>query len=192
MTVCGVILAGGKSSRMGTNKALLKIKEKTAIQHIVEELYYICNQLIVVTNQPDEYKFLDLPLISDRYKDKGPLAGIETAMHHVRAETFFIAACDMPFINRKIYQYLYGQLYEYDAVVPNYDNQLHPLSGIYRKKALPTIQKQIENNNLKVKSFFKELNVHYVDQFNGLTEGQLEKHFFNMNYPSQYIQAKDF
>src|SRR5699024_1094392 len=192
MTVCGVILAGGKSSRMGTNKALLEIKEKTAIEHIVEELFYVSNQLIVVTNQPDEYTFLDLPLVSDRYKDKGPLAGIETAMHHVKAETFIISACDMPFIKWEIYQYLYDQLHEYDAVVPIYDNQLHPLSGIYRKKALPTIQKQIKNNNLKVKSFFKGLNVHYVDLFNGFTEGQVEKHFFNMNHPSQYIQAKNF
>lgn len=192
MDICGVVLSGGKSSRMGKNKALLEIKGKPAIKHIVEEMKDLSDRLVVVTNHPDDYHFLNLPLISDRYPNKGPLAGIETAMYHEDAAVFIIAACDMPFVSRNIYRILLNKIDGYDAVVPVFENQLHPMSGIYRRTTLPVIQQKIEKDELKVKGFFSGLKVKYVDEFDGINQEQLEKHFFNMNYPSQYLQAKDF
>lgn len=192
MKTCGVILAGGKSSRMGTNKALLKINNKVVIEIIAEELHLVSDGIVVVTNEPDDYRFLNLPLISDRYPSKGPLAGIETALYHFEADQYIISACDMPFINHQIYHFLLDRLEDYDAVVPEYDHQLHPLSGVYRRNALSFIQKQIDQNDLKVKSFFEHLNVNFVRKFNGFDKNLLQKHFFNMNNPEQYNQAKDF
>lgn len=190
METCGVILAGGKSTRMGTNKALLKIDNRTVIEKVASELQLVCDKVIIVTNVPDDYRFLDFDLIGDRYINKGPLAGIESAMYHYVANQYIIAACDMPFINRHIYRYLINNLTSYDAVVPKYGNRVHPLSGIYRRNVLKNIQEHIENENLKIRSFFAHINIHIIDKFNNIDKTLLDYHFFNMNNPEEYQQAK--
>jgi len=190
MNTCGVILSGGKSSRMGTNKSLLTIDNQPVIQKISEELKQCNDEVIVVSNQHETYDFLGLKQISDRHTGKGPLAGLETALYHVNADVYMFAACDMPFISSEVYRFLLQQLAHYDAVVPIYNNQMHPLAGIYKKSVLPQIQSQIEKNNLKVKGFFAYVNVIYVRDFGNLSDELLQKHFFNMNNPAQYKEAK--
>lgn len=193
MDVCGIVLAGGKSTRMGTNKSLLKINNKRVIELVVEELKLCSEEVILISNDESAvYDFLNLRQFSDRYIDKGPLAGIETAMHHVQAELFIIAACDMPFVNQQIYAYLLGEIEDYDAVIPKFAGRTHPLSGIYRKSVLPHVQKQLKNNNLRMMSFFEDVNVKYVEDFNEISDENLQKHFFNMNNPQQYEQAKSY
>lgn len=190
MNTCGAILSGGKSSRMGTNKSLLTIDNQPIIQKISEELKQCNDEVIVVSNQHETYDFLGVKQVSDRYIDKGPLAGLETALYHVNADVYMFAACDMPFISSEVYKFLLQQLAHYDAVVPIYNNQMHPLAGIYKKSVLPQIQSQIEKNNLKVMGFFAYVNVIYVRDFGNLSDELLQKHFFNMNYPAQYKEAK--
>lgn len=188
--VAGVILSGGKSLRMGTNKALLKIQGKPVIERILAELGGITDEVMIVANHPNIYQYLDISQVADRYLEKGPLAGLETALYHGDGEIFMFAACDMPFINGDVYQYLFQQLNQYDAVVPIYDNHMHPLAGIYKKSILPAIQAQIEKNNLRVKSFFGNIHVNYVSDFAGIDDALLQRHFFNMNHPAQYEEAK--
>lgn len=190
MNICGVVLSGGKSSRMGTNKSLLTIDNKPVIEHILEEIQNCSDEAVIIANQPLMYKFLGVKQFSDRYINKGPLAGLETALYHVDANIFIFAACDMPFISNIVYHYLLQQLAHYDAVVPIYNNQMHPLSGIYKKSVLPHIQAQIKKNDLKVKGFFAYVNVIYVRDFGNLSDSLLQKHFFNMNEPVQYEEAK--
>lgn len=192
MSCCGVILAGGKSSRMGTNKALLTLNNQTVIEHVVLEMQAVSDCIVIVTNEPEQYQFLNIPMIADRYKQKGPLAGIEAAMYYKQASDFIVAACDMPFIHRNIYRTLYHQLDGYDAVVPIVNDRLQPLSGIYRKEAWPVIRDQLDKNKLKLESFINQLNVNYVDAFDKVDDEQVAKHFFNMNDPLQYQQAQDF
>ncbi|OZU90162.1 molybdenum cofactor guanylyltransferase [Virgibacillus indicus] len=190
MRTCGVILSGGKSSRMGTTKSLLKLGERTVIEHIIEEVQSCTDEVCIVSNQPSLYRFLNKNIYTDRYKDKGPLAGFEAAMYHNDADVFVFAACDMPFINGEVYKYLLKQLNEYDAVVPVYNDQLHPLSGVYKRDVLPNIQEQLDKDLLKVKGFFEHIKVHYIKDFGDISEKILEMHFFNMNTPSHYEQAK--
>lgn len=192
MSSCGVILAGGKSSRMGTNKALLTLNDQTVIEHVVLEMQAVSDRIVIVTNEPKEYQFLNIPMIADRYKQKGPLAGIEAAMYHEQASEFIVAACDMPFIHRDIYRTLYHHLDGYDAVVPIVNNRLQPLSGIYRNKAWSVIREQLDKDQLKLESFINQLTVNYVDTFDKMDDEQVRKHFFNMNDPLQYQQAQDF
>ncbi|WP_106497454.1 molybdenum cofactor guanylyltransferase [Lentibacillus sp. Marseille-P4043] len=190
MKSCGVILSGGKSTRMGKNKSLLPLQNKPVIEHVAEELMKCSDEVVVVTNEPSAYKFLHVPLIEDRYVNKGPLAGLDTALYHQEADIFLIAACDMPFINQYVYAYLIDQLNQYDAVVPIFENQMHPLAGIYRKSVLPTIQHQLMNDNRKVRGILDHIQVNYVHHFATISAEILTKHFFNMNYPMQYDQAK--
>lgn len=191
MHTCGVVLSGGKSSRMGTNKSLLRLDgNKPVIEHIYEEIQQVCNDTIIVTNHPDQYDFMKAIMVGDRYVDMGPLAGLETAMYHIDAELYVIAACDMPFVNKDIYTYLKQQIQSYDAVIPRFNDQIHPLAGIYRRNVLSSIQHQIQSHDLRVRGFFEHVNVLYVEDFSMFPEATVKNHFFNMNNPTDFEQAK--
>nr|WP_284521516.1 molybdenum cofactor guanylyltransferase [Cytobacillus pseudoceanisediminis] len=86
MSSTGIILAGGHSSRMGENKALLKIGGKTVIERIADQLSSILPNVIIVANKQEDYQFLGLPLVSDRWKEKGPLAGIHAGLSESRTQ----------------------------------------------------------------------------------------------------------
>lgn len=190
MKICSVILAGGHSTRMGANKALLPLGNRSVIAYIVDEMHTISNRVVINCNDSATYSHLRLPVITDNYYDQGPLAGIEAVMSQIDADIFLFSACDTPFINRQVYLYLLKQLAEHDAVVPIYQDKLHPLSGIYRKKIVPKLQTQLDKEERKVRLLFNHINVKYVDAFPNIPVEILEKHFFNMNNPLQYKEAK--
>ncbi|HIS29730.1 MAG TPA: molybdenum cofactor guanylyltransferase [Candidatus Avamphibacillus intestinigallinarum] len=187
MTTCGVILAGGQSSRMGRNKALLEMDDQTSIEKIYHELKDIVEEVVIIANEPTLYRFLNVPIYQDRFVDKGPLAGIETAMYHKSEyEQYIIVACDTPLINQDVLTYLLKEIKGYDAVIPSYDGHIHPLSGIYSAHSYQVIRERLQNNQLKIRVLFDEMNTKYIEQFDGFSEEVLANHFFNMNYPEQY------
>lgn len=187
---CSIILAGGSSTRMGANKALLPLKNKLVIEHIAEEMKQLSSYTVINSNEPELYRFLGLPIIQDSFSEQGPMAGLEAALSRIEAEYFYVSACDTPFISKHVYQLLFNQLKESDAVVPVYKEKIHPLSGIYHKRIHSNIQHQLETGQRKIRTLFDSINVNYVGQFNGIQEKELEKHFFNMNDKIQYQQAK--
>lgn len=191
MDICAVILCGGQSTRMGTNKSLLEINNQKVIDILVEELKQITDSTILIANDKAPYEYLNLPIYKDRYLDSGPLAGIEAAMHHVESKSYLFAACDMPFINKDIYKYLFQFLGDVDAVVPKYEGRVHPLASIYQRTCLPIIQEKLEEGDFRVRSFYDEINIKYVEDFDSFDSFDVKKHFFNMNNPTQYKEAKD-
>lgn len=190
MFTCGIVLAGGQSSRMGTNKSLLPIQGKSAIAHIVDELSHCTSNVIVIANERKSYLFLNKEIYSDRFSGYGPLAGLESALFHQAADIYYLAACDMPFVSCKVYNYLAEQMGTYDVVIPIYKGREHPLAGIYRRNILPQVQHQIERKNLRMNSFHTDVKVKYVESYGNLSTELLDKHFFNMNNPEQYETAK--
>src|SRR5699024_1113003 len=192
MRICGVILSGGKSTRMGTTKSFLEIDDKPVITHVADELKKLSDYVSVITNEPEDYQFLELDLFRDRYKNKGPLSGMEAAIYHIDADIYLFAACDMPFIHRNVYQHLIQSLHNYEAVIPMYNERMHPLSGIYTKNVLPQIQTLLDNDQRKIRTLFDYITVNYVTDYNGMPKHTLDKHFFNMNYPERYELAKRF
>ncbi|MDY0408269.1 molybdenum cofactor guanylyltransferase [Virgibacillus soli] len=192
MKTYGAILCGGKSTRMGRNKSLLNIHGKKVIEHVNGVLEKICDHVVLSTNDFSTYQFMQIPMFADRYVDKGPLAGIESVLYHVDADVFVFSACDTPFISEQVYDFLIAQLEKFDAVVPVYNKQIHPLSAIYHKRTLLAIQGQLDKNERRVKSFFQHINVKYVQDFHPFSTDLLDRHFFNMNNPTDYIRAKTF
>ncbi|AIF43620.1 molybdenum cofactor guanylyltransferase [Virgibacillus sp. SK37] len=188
----GIILAGGKSSRMGTNKSLLPLGGKTSIEHIFSEMSSFTDEITIVANDPTLYRFLNTDIVADRYTGKGPLAGIESAMYYKKADLYFVAACDMPFVNKNVYGWLQKQISHHSASVPIFNEKIHPLAGVYKREVLPKIQEQLVQNNLRVKSFFEHIDIKYVEDYDDIPREVLEKHFFNMNDPDQYSEAKSF
>src|SRR5699024_1724584 len=119
-----------------TNKALLTINGKTVIEHIVNECKKITDQILIVTNHFADYQFLALPMVEDKEKGKGPLAGIQAGLSEVSTEKNMVIACDMPFVSAEIAKDLLGELTNYDACLPKINDQLHPLFAAYRKSCL--------------------------------------------------------
>lgn len=192
MEAAVIILAGGKSSRMGKNKALLKMNGKTVIEQIVAELMKVSDNMLIVTNTFSDYEFLGLPMVEDKWKGMGPLAGIHAGLLATTAERNLIVACDMPFVSAKLGSVLLEELDHYDAVIPEVDGRLHPLFAAYRKGVKDEVNRSLEKGELRIRSIFQHLHVKIMD------ENEFKKHrfqledmnLFNMNYPAEYEQAK--
>lgn len=183
----GVVLTGGKSSRMGTNKALLPINNKPMISHVVEELNKITSSICVISNEPASYPFIKQPIYKDIHPGSGPLAGLESAMVNSEENWFAVSACDTPNISNGIYQYLASVSCGYDAVIPIYKKKIHPLAGYYNKSCLPIMEESINKGKLRVTDVLDEVRTLYVqDLENHFMHELLELHFENINDSKQY------
>lgn len=191
MNTTAIILAGGKSSRMGTNKALLTLNGKTVIEGMVEKLKTIVDDMIIVTNTFEDYEFLQLPMIEDRWKEMGPLAGIEAGLDASKTERNLIIACDMPFISIELGTYLLSCLEDYQAAVPEISGQLHPLFASYRKEVRGAVTQSLEQNQLRIRHLLHTIHVKIVKEelLQSLGLPNEEIHFFNMNDRDEYDKA---
>lgn len=192
MKAGAIILSGGKSSRMGTNKALLKFHEKTNIERIKDELQHVFDDIILVTNDPETYHFLNIKTVTDQYPGSGPLAGIHAGLEASDYEENFVVACDMPFVSAELASSLVKALKHHDAVVPVSEGRQHPLFAAYQKRVAREAKESIEDGNLRIKHMLEKLNVRFLDEA-GLQhyfEGSLDRVFFNMNHPEEYEHAK--
>jgi molybdenum cofactor guanylyltransferase len=192
MKAAAIILSGGKSSRMGTNKALLKINEKTNIERIADTLKVSFNDIILVTNQPEDYQFLGLKMVSDHYPGHGPLAGVHAGLLASASDTNFVVACDMPFVSVELAEVLVKKCGDYDAVIPVINGVQHPLFSVFHKRVNGAVAHSIEMGKLRMKHLLDTLNVLYVTEKDLQECGSmdLDRVFFNMNHPNEYEDAK--
>lgn len=135
--ITGIILAGGKSKRMGTNKALLKINELTVIERSAALLNKLFSRVIIITNTPDEYSFLKLEMYPDIYPGRGPLAGIHSALINSSTEKNFILSCDIPFLSAEVIKYITDYKTKLPVTVVYADGFIQQLAGIYSRSVLP-------------------------------------------------------
>ncbi len=139
------ILAAGKSSRMGRDKALIPFNGQPLIAHIAQILAPIFAQTIVVTANPQIAEAANLPAIADQFPSRGPLAGIHAALKHFNAPTF-VVACDMPHLNADFIRYLAADFdSDAGALVPLSDDGFEPLHAIYAPVCLPTFERYLAN-----------------------------------------------
>ncbi len=183
--VSGVILAGGKSSRYGKDKAFVKINGLPLIESVIEVMGSVFQELIIITNSPNKYSRLGISVYQDAIKGLGPLGGIFTGLTTISKEAGFFVACDMPFLNRGLLRYMTESRGEFDAVVPRISGKMEALHGLYRKTCLPAIRRLIDSRVYQVLRFFSEVSVRYVD------EGEIRRFdpnlrsFLNVNTPQE-------
>jgi molybdenum cofactor guanylyltransferase len=189
---CGVILAGGQSSRMGANKALLEFGGEPLIGRVARQFTTWFEQVVVVTNTPDQYTFLNLPMTSDRIPGLGPLGGLEAGLTASRFEHAFFAACDMPFLNEGLIRYLVAQAPGYDIVVPRIGDEYEPMHAIYARSCLPVITANLDERRLKLLRIFDAVRVRTVETSEITTFGAPERLFFNCNTPEDLEQARNW
>lgn len=150
--ITGIILSGGKSSRMGENKSLMRLGDRTVIEHILLLIQSLFQEVILITNRPDEYQFLNIPLFEDIYKNRGPLAGIHSGLLNSKTENNFIISCDIPLITKEIIEYIIKFDTPHPITVCRADGYIQQLAGNYSKSVLPKIEKLFKINEDEIKN----------------------------------------
>lgn len=201
--ITGIILSGGKSIRMGTNKSLLKIGDETIIERTAKLIKALFKDVMIITNTPLEYGFLNLPLYEDIYKNKGPLAGIHAGLSKSKTEKNFVISCDMPLMTNGMIEYLTEYPTKKLITIAKADGFIQLLCGVYSKKCLPLIEmifkdfieEETRNTDQKQRSCNVDRLVKMIDteildvekRFTNYIPGT----FFNMNNQKEYILIKD-
>jgi len=185
--VTGVILAGGTSSRMGRNKALLEINGSSIITRTYRTLAELFHEVVIVTNTPQDYEFIPCRKVPDIYPGIGSVAGLHSALAHSTTERTFVTACDMPFVDPFIIRHLCDmQLDEYDAVIPFSKGGQEPLHAVYTSKCKDIFEIAINNGERKILDILARMNTRLItwDEMKlivGSTAG-----FLNVNTPEEY------
>jgi len=180
----GIILAGGKNSRMGINKAFLEIDGTRLIDNILAVYQKIFSEIIIVTNDPLSYtEFPDTLIVTDIYKDKSALGGIYTGLFYATHDYSFVAACDMPFINEDFIIYLTGQVGKHDVIVPELSEGFQPLHAIYSRNCLSHIKKLLSADKLKIAGFYKEVRLLSIPEEKIKSFNKHGHLFLNINTP---------
>ena len=183
--VTGVILAGGKSRRYGKNKAFVKIDNVPLIERVTKVMESIFQDLVIITNTPDEYAYLKFPMYEDLIKGLGPIGGIYTALSSIKNDAGFFVACDMPFLNSHLIQYMLKIKDDYDVVIPRISGKMEALHSLYARKCLPAIKNLIACKEYQVFRFFPDISVHYVEEKEIRRFDPELKSFFNINRPEE-------
>jgi molybdenum cofactor guanylyltransferase len=184
------IMAGGQSSRMGQDKSFVPFQGRPLIEVVRERVAGLGTELVVITNKPDEYAHLGLPMYSDVYPNMGPLGGIYTAVYHARHPYTLVVACDMPWLNRDLLDYMIGLRHQADIIVPRWDKFPEPLHAIYSKACLPPILAQLQSGQLKVVRFYGQVQVHFVDRPAIEQFDKDGRSFANLNTPEELSRAE--
>lgn len=157
-----VILAGGKSRRMGTDKSLLHVSGKPMIAHIADQLDFFPER-IIGSDEPDKYAFLNLPVIPDQEPGKGVLMGIMSCVDRASYDLCFVTGCDIPKLDSSFVMEVLDRAREKDIVVPRFSNNLmEPLLGVYRKTIVPVARKILESGGRRIVELMDHLDVGYV------------------------------
>ncbi|WP_181348379.1 molybdenum cofactor guanylyltransferase [Thalassobacillus sp. CUG 92003] len=189
--VQGAVLAGGQSSRMGTNKAWLELNGRPVIDRVTNIMAEWADQITIVADEREAFNSQPYPVISDIHTGIGPMGGLHAALSRMDEGVLALSACDTPFIEKGVYQHLLQELNRLEAsiVIPVHHNRYHPMSGLYSTRLLSHIEDAIEKHHYSLRQLWQRTDVHFVEAFPGISDQQLDAHFFNMNTPEDYRQA---
>jgi molybdopterin-guanine dinucleotide biosynthesis protein A len=191
LTVC--IQAGGQSSRMGEDKALKPFLGRPLIQRVIEQLAPIADEMIVTTNRPEEYAFLNQRLVPDLKPGRGALGGLYTAIASASNPYVAVVACDMPFASAALLEAATKLTVqeEADVVIARGEEGYEPLHAVYRRETcLPAIETAIDADLWKVVAWFPQVRVRV------LTPEEIERYdpkhlaFWNVNTPEEFAEAE--
>lgn len=188
MKKSAAILAGGKSSRMNyRNKAFLEYENNYFIERIIKALEDY-EEIIIISNNPDDYKTLGLKVFKDIYPNQGPLSGIHSALNHIKNEYCLVVACDMPFINKNVVNYLGNIKEDYEILIPEVEERLQPLCAIYKKSCKELMEKELINKSNKLIKTCMKFNVKIIKEFPFIEEIHKKemKNFYNINTVDEY------
>jgi len=188
-----IILAGGKSSRLGRSKPLQAIGGRSLIQWVIDRLAILSTEIIIATAHGEAIPRVSdakIRTVADIYPEKGPLAGIYSGLITSSSPRAIVVGCDTPFLNVGFLEYMTRISSTFDAVIPRIRNEVEPLCAVYSKSCLAHIQELLEQSELRIDRLFGMVKVRYVeeDEINGFDPEHLS--FFNINSQADLDRAK--
>lgn len=187
--IVGVILAGGRSSRMGKNKALLEVDGVSLIERTATTLKKVFDRVILIGDGAQRYEFLNLPTYSDVIKNCGPLGGMHSAFVNTHAQFIFVMACDTPFIPPDLVTYICEFKPDAEIKIPLAGGRPQPLCGQYSRKVLSSIEARIKEGSLRVESLIDDFHSVLIPITQDLPfyDNRL---FLNFNTPAEFETLK--
>ena len=196
--VTGVILAGGRSRRMGQNKALMLLGDEPVIVHVIRQMELVTDELLLITNEPDLYTTLKLPMYMDILPEMGTLGGLHAGLTYAANRTVLCVGCDMPLLQPNLLSHLTTLLDDYDAVVPYVEmtdrstTVFQTLSAVYSKRCLPVIDGMLAAGELRVHALYDRIDTRTVQPHEWQTLDPQGLSFFNINTPEDFEQANKY
>jgi molybdopterin-guanine dinucleotide biosynthesis protein A len=191
--VSAVVLAGGQSSRLGTDKAFLLADGQPLVARTLHKLSALSDDLIVVTNEPERYQLLALAarLVPDERPGVGALMGIYSGLREARYSHSLVVACDMPFLSLELLRYMLPLAHAHDIVIPRLGGLLEPLHAVYSKACLPYMAALLERGQRRIVAFFGEVRVRHVEEDEVNRFDPRHTSFVNVNTLEDWERVQD-
>ena len=191
MRITGVIQAGGRSVRMGGRpKALMELGGRRIIDRVADVVRAVADDVLLVTNTPELYASLDLPMVPDAFPDHGSLGGIYSGLRAARGDAAFTVACDMPFLMVEVARLVTARAAEADVVLPRVGAQWETLHACYGKACLAPIETRLRAGRLKIVGFFEAVRVLAIGEDEVARHRAPEVVFMNVNTPEDLEAAR--
>ncbi len=187
----GIILAGGKNSRIARNKAFIQLPTgESILQNTLSVLQKIFSEIIIVTDQKQAYLKFGVQVVEDLIKESGPLGGIFTGLCFSSSRCSFVVACDMPFIKPALIRLLLQERDRFDVVIPEVNGEVEPLFAVYSKDCIPVMFEHLQTQNLRMREVLGELYVKKIgaNEIDRVDPQHLS--FFNINTEADLKRAE--
>ena len=191
--VTGIVLAGGRSRRLGRDKAVEPLGGKPLLRRVVDRLADVVDETVVIVADTEQAERIPLPgstrVVVDAYPDCGSLGGIFTGLMAASGDWGLVVACDMPFLDRRLLRHILDRRGDRDAVVPVLDGRPEPTHAAYSKACLPHIERRLRARELKIAGFFDDVRVRLVPEaeIDAIDPDRLS--FLNVNTPDDLRRA---
>jgi molybdopterin-guanine dinucleotide biosynthesis protein A len=191
--VSAVILAGGQSLRLGTDKSLLELNGQSLLARTVHKLAALSDDVVVVTNKPEDYEHLSLEVrfVPDEQPGVGALMGVYSGLKATVHDSALTVGCDMPFLNVPLLRYMLPESASHDVVVPRLGEFLEPLHAIYGKQCLPFMEALLAQGRKQIIAFFDKVRVGYIEAEEIARFDPLHLSFLNVNEPADWQRAQE-
>ncbi len=192
----GILLAGGRSTRLGEPKALLEFGGRALGLHLLERLTLVTQEQIVIANDPAMYAGWGFPIAGDPpgFLGMGPLAGLLAGIEAAAHPVVFAVACDLPFFSPELARYMLGLAGGAEgaqAVIPEHGGLIEPLCAVYTRACREPMVHRLEEGNPRVRLVLDELKTRYVREPEYSRFGATERLFFNINSPGDLAAARE-
>ncbi|MBF0516305.1 MAG: molybdenum cofactor guanylyltransferase [Nitrospirae bacterium] len=184
--ISGVVLAGGENTRFPSLKAFIEIDGTAIIDRTLLLMARLFDEIIISTNQPERYAPKCGILIGDVLSERGPATGVLSCLLNMRNDRGFFVACDMPFVTEGLITLLASYPEDYDAVVALHMGRPQPLTAIYHKRTIPTLETAITADLKSLTAILKRINTKYVDEELVRQAGHDGRAFININTPEDF------
>jgi len=194
LEITALVLAGGKSVRMGRDKSRLRLGDKTLLERVLESVAPLCGEVVLVTAKGQSLDWLPgghtFKSVQDLHPERGPLGGLYAGLKASSPPYSVVVGCDMPFLNRRLLAFLAEQARTYDAVVPLVHGRPQPLHAVYSQRCLEAAEGLLARKDAGLRDLMAAVNTKYVSQEEVARYDSRLTSFFNVNTPSDLKEAE--